>query len=175
MAEDAFLGCRSLQSVYIGFVGNYGEDRLLSAFANCPALERISVHPDNPAYAVHAGALYYKDLETLVRCPTKLDGNVFVVKDGVKVVCPFAFEGCLFNEIKLPESLVGIGRGAFSGCKNLVSIDIPSGVKVIDDYAFWGDTNLLFVAIKAKEMPIIGKNVFPAGTTVVTGKEAKSN
>lgn len=167
MVEDAFWGCQSLRSIYIGIIGRYGDNRLISAFLNCPALEKISVHPDNPVYVVHGGALYYKDMRAIVRCPPKLDGKMFVIKDDVKAVCPFAFEGCQFKEVVLPEGIVGIGRGAFSGCTNLVSVTIPSSVKVIDDHAFWGDVNLGFVVIMAKEMPSVGKGVFPGDTKIV--------
>lgn len=166
MAEDTFWNCQSLQSVHIGLVGRHDENRLLSAFLDCPALKKISVHPDNPAYAVHAGALYYKDMKAVVRCPPMLDGKVFIIRDGVKAVCPFAFEGCQFTEIILPEGLVGIGQGAFSGCKNLATAVIPSSVEEIGDYAFWGSTNLLSVMMNAKEMPPMGKNVFPCGAKI---------
>ena len=164
MVEDVFFGCQSLRSIYIGTIGRHGDGRLISAFRNCPALEKISVHPDNPAYAVYNGALYYKDLKAIVRCPAGLDSTMFVVRDGVKVVCPFAFAGCQFKEIILPASLVGIGQGAFSDCTKLVSVNIPSGVSVIDDYAFWGSTNLVFAVINGNEMPSLGTNAFPACT-----------
>ena len=162
MVEDVFWGCQSLQSIYIGNIGRHDEDRLISAFLNCPALEKISVHPDNPAYVVYDGALYYKDLKAILRCPVGLDSTKFVIRDGVKVVCPFAFAGCQFKEISLPESLVGIGQGAFADCTKLVSVNIPSGVRVIDDYAFWGCSNLVFVVMNGNEMPSLGTNAFPA-------------
>ena len=166
MCEDTFWNCQALQSVHMALVGRYDESRLLSAFLDCPALKKISVHPDNPAYAVHAGALYYKDMKAIVRCPPMLEGMVFAVRGGVKAVCPFAFEGCRFTEITLPDGLVGIGQDAFSGCNNLAAVSIPSSVEVIDDYAFRDCTNLLSVAINAKEMPLMGKNVFPAGIKI---------
>ena len=175
MCEDTFWNCQALQSVHMALVGRYDESRLLSAFLDCPALKKISVHPDNPAYAVHAGALYYKDMTALVRSPPMLDGRVFAVRDGVKVICPFAFEGSRFKEIILPEGLAGIGEGAFSGCGNLVSIDIPSSVELVDDYAFWGNTNLLSVTLDAENHPVIGTNAFPVSTKIVYSRKAKPN
>ena len=175
MVEDAFWNCKTLQSVHIGLVGRYDEQRLLSAFLDCPALKKISVHPENPAYAVHAGVLYYKDMKALIRCPTMLDGEVLVVRDGVKVICPFAFEGCRFREIILPEGLAGIGQRAFSGCSNLVSIEIPSSVELIDEYAFWGNTNLLSVTLDSENLPVIGTNAFPVSTEIVNKRKAKAN
>ena len=167
MVEDVFWGCQSLQSIYIGTIGRYGDDRLISAFLNCPVLESISACSNNSAYVVHGGALYYKDLEAIVRCPPKLAGQMFAIKDGVKIVCPFAFEGCQFREIVLPESLVGIGRGAFSGCTNLVSVCFPAGVKVIDDIAFESCSKLRFAVMNGGEMPMMGDDVFPKGTRII--------
>ena len=167
MCEDTFWNCQALQSVHMALVGRYDESRLLSAFLDCPALKKISVHPDNPAYAVHAGALYYKDMKAIVRCPPMLEDKVFAVRGGVKAVCPFAFESCRFTEITLPDGLVGIGQDAFPGCNNLAAVSIPSSVEVIDDYAFRDCTNLLSVIMNASEMPLMGKDVFPVCTKVV--------
>ena len=96
-----------------------------------------------------------------------LEDKVFVVRGGVKAVCPFAFESCRFTEITLPDGLVGIGQDAFSGCNNLAAVSIPSSVEVIDDYAFRDCTNLLSVIMNASEMPLMGKDVFPVCTKVV--------
>ena len=167
MVEDAFSNCRSLRSIYIGKVGSHGESRLLSAFPSCPAREEISINSENPAYAILDGALYYKNQQAIVRCPPKHAGKNFLIKDGVSIVCPFAFEGCQFEEIVLPESLGGIGRGAFSGCTNLVSVCFPAGVKVIDDIAFESCSKLRFAVMNGGEMPMMGDDVFPKGTRII--------
>ena len=36
----------------------------------------------------------------------------------------------------LPESLVGIGAGAFNGCKSIHSVTLPAGLKTVGAHAF---------------------------------------
>ena len=90
----------------------------------------------------------------------------------MSIVCPFAFEGCQFEEIVLPESLGGIGRGAFWGCTNLISVCVPAGVKVIDDNAFKSCSKLRFVVMNSNEMPMMGDDVFPNGVRVIMRSES---
>ena len=56
---------------------------------------------------------------------------------GVKSVSGFSSFVNL-NSVSLPEGLEEIGWGAFENCKQLSSINIPSSVTRIDDYAFYG-------------------------------------
>ena len=161
IAEDSFSHCRTLRTAHLGNIDRHGENRMRFAFFDCPALEKITTNPSNPTYVICDGALYYRDLKAIVRCPSGHRGVSFSIKEGVEVVCPFAFEGCRFSSIVLPDSIAGIGRGAFSGCTNLVSIILPSRVKVIDDYAFWGCSNLVSVVVKGTDDPLFGEKVFP--------------
>ena len=61
-----------------------------------------------------------------------------------------AFSGCSnLNSVQLPQSLREIGCWAFSGCKNLRSVDIPSGVVKIGNRAFQGCEALKSVTLPA--------------------------
>ncbi|MDR1024413.1 MAG: leucine-rich repeat domain-containing protein, partial [Treponema sp.] len=51
--------------------------------------------------------------------------------------------------IILPDSLTGIGRGAFWGCSNLTSVTIPAGLTAIDPGAFSGCTSLSTITAKS--------------------------
>ena len=52
------------------------------------------------------------------------------------------------TSVKLPSTLVRLGDGAFSLCQELKAIDIPEGVKLIDD-CFYGCTGLTELTIPA--------------------------
>ena len=63
-----------------------------------------------------------------------------------------------WKNIKLPDSLVYIGKEAFRGTYTQ-NLDIPSKVKVIDDGAFYGSNRLKSVRIPAS-VEFIGKEAF---------------
>ncbi|MDR1778286.1 MAG: leucine-rich repeat protein, partial [Clostridiales Family XIII bacterium] len=46
-----------------------------------------------------------------------------------------------------PDYVTSIGTGAFSGCTNLYSISIPSGVSIIESYTFQGCTRMEYLGL----------------------------
>jgi hypothetical protein len=52
-----------------------------------------------------------------------------------------------FGNSVIPNNVTIIGGGAFNGCNNLTSINIPFGVTRIGDLSFWGCKNLKEVVI----------------------------
>ena len=77
----------------------------------------------------------------------ELDGDYLeriIIPDTVKEIGEGAF-GCQdskLTEITLSSSLTKIPRSAFSGCKRLKRIIIPTSVKIIEDFAFQDCSNL---------------------------------
>lgn len=43
-----------------------------------------------------------------------------------------------FDAVVINEGCANVGAGAFSGCENIVSVDLPSSIRTIDDSAFYG-------------------------------------
>lgn len=93
-----------------------------------------------------------------------------VIEPGITSIGSYAFKGCGFQTISIPESVSYIGLCSFLGCKSLehitipngvtdlysrtfedcsglTSISIPSSVTAIHDYAFRGCSNLFSVSI----------------------------
>ena len=60
----------------------------------------------------------------------------------ITLIDNFAFSGCAFSSISIPNGVESIGFGAFRECKNLTSISIPSSVTSIGVYAFGYCTSL---------------------------------
>lgn len=59
------------------------------------------------------------------------------IKEGVRVICNEAFEGCCnLRQIELPSSLNFIGENAFRGCVKLNEIVLPDSLVYIGDGAF---------------------------------------
>lgn len=51
------------------------------------------------------------------------------------------------TNLSLPEGLTRIGKRAFADCTNLVAVNIPGEVQVIDDYAFIGCTSMTMLVL----------------------------
>lgn len=88
----AFYGCGSLTEVAIPASVT---DIAIDAFKGCDGMQRFVVDPENPVYASYDGALYTKDLKTLICYP------------GGR------------TDVKLPPGAVETKEDAFTGCGKL--------------------------------------------------------
>ena len=71
----------------------------------------------------------------------------YSVPMGTRIVGDSAFETCKTrNSITIPDSVIKIGKSAFSDC-HLRSITLPGSVTVIDDNAFSGNFDLKHIEI----------------------------
>lgn len=154
---SAFDGCINLRKLHLARAC----ERMLYCFEGCPGLEEITVSKDNWMYIVCDGALYRKDLIEFMRLPPRSPHDMFTVRDGVKVIGPFAFEDCRITSVDLPDGLVAIGTGAFMNCTSLVSVIMPQSLERIDSRAFSGCSNLVEVVFCGERMPEVGEDALP--------------
>ena len=105
------------------------------AFCNTP-LTSIVI-PDSVT-SITQGAFYGCTKLSSVKLPAELDE-----------IYPLVFQGCTsLKSIDLPETIIVIGRQAFSG-SGLTSIEIPEGVVAIDYRAFAQCENLKYLNLPA--------------------------
>lgn len=102
----------------------------------------ITVAAGNPYVKAVDNVLYDKSGEILLAYPSGSTNKSFTVPAGVKFIEDNAFEDSCLEEIKLPESLVGIDSYAFTGCGSLKNITIPKNVKGLDESVFSGAYSL---------------------------------
>ena len=88
------------------------------------------------AFVDEWGVKYSKDGRKLLAVQGVLNG-AYSVKEGTRIICDRAFSHCRYlPEIVIPSSVTSIGYSAFSFCDSLSEIVIPSSVTSIGDSAF---------------------------------------
>ena len=131
IGDAAFAGCTGLRSVSLpAGLRQIGE----RAFDICAELAEISVAPGNRFFEVRGGCLIRLADRTLIR-----GTNGAAIPGGGRVLT--------------------IGEAAFSGCRRLVMLTVPAGVKTIADNAFMHCTALREAEIGAG-VAFIGEGAF---------------
>lgn len=114
-APDFLLyGCISLKKVYIGKSLQY-DDEIGWIFNNCPSLEFIDVHIQNPNYSSVEGVLFNKNKTTLVKYPAAKKGVEYNIPDSVTTIANYAITKVIYleklfiskNVINLSPSCIG--------------------------------------------------------------------
>ena len=161
--EDyAFSECNSLKNINIpNGVTRIGD----SAFFNCNSLISITIPSSviaigmNPFGGCHAdlkneskaliyehNVLFNKDKTTIISYRAK-DAN-YVIPDSVTGIGDGAFLECnSLTSIIIPDSVTSIGWLAFAYCNFLTSINIPDSVTTIGNSAFYGCKSLTSINI----------------------------
>lgn len=141
----AFANCTLLTSVTIPSTVKYIYG---GAFANCTSLTEV-IFEDNDYYCYVDGAIYTKDMTTLV-CYIDGSRTSFVVPDGVTEIGDFAFVGApSLTSITIPASVTKIGVGALTGT-GLTSVTFEQGSP------FTAENNLILSADKTKVISYYG-------------------
>ena len=113
----------------------------------------------NEAFVDEWGVKYSKDGRKLLKVPGELSG-AYSVKESTRIICDSAFSFCRsLSEIVIPSSVTSIGKGAFSYCVSLSEIVIPSSVTSIGDSAFSSCDSLSKIVIPSS-VTSIGKGAF---------------
>ena len=162
IGDNAFCYCYYLESVTIpNSVTSIG----YSAFASCGNLTIINVSSDNPNYTSKDGVLFNKQFTTLIQYPAGKQGS-YVIPNNVVIIGDGAFSGCFgLESVTIPNSVTSIGNNAFWYCKNLKSIEISDSVINIGRSAFWNCDGLKSVTIS--KHCNIEKNSFPQNCKII--------
>lgn len=129
IGDYAFGSCASLSKINIpASVKSIGNN----AFSRCGKIASITVASGNTAYCTENGALYTKDMFSLLLYPAKKAGTAFTVSAKTYTISPYAFyKAENLTSVSLPSGLVTIENNAFYGCINIKSITVPKTVNYI--------------------------------------------
>ena len=96
----------------------------------------------------------------IVDFPYNIGGSVTIPStiNGINVtrIGKSAFYNCNFNEIIIPEGIIGIGELAFDLCRKLKSIKLPDSLEFISDGAFNSCDAITFLKIPKNVVKING-------------------
>ena len=157
IGEHAFFGCESLTRVHLGKKVTVIAE---NAFDNCTGLEEFVAEEltvEGTEKSMRYSRFFTKD-------------GVLYERYGMDRTQPFRIYGVpprLRGEISLPYGLRKVRRYAFSNCKNLVSVAIPTTVESIGDSAFRECSSLTSVTI-SDGVTSIGEDAFWGCTSLTS-------
>lgn len=129
----AFRLCLSLNKIRIPDNVTLIEE---DAFNCCTAMETVTVDEGNPAYTAPDSVLYTKDMKTLVYYPAQRSGESYDVPEGVTAIAGVSFcDASGLEQITLPKTLKSIGYYAFEGC-GFYEVELPEGLERMDEFVF---------------------------------------
>lgn len=137
--SNAFGGCTSLKSVSLPASLTHIDG---STFSECSNLEELTISPENETYKVDGNCLIRKEDDCLVL----YGGKVNTIPDYVKKIGSYAFYSRDLIKIELPSGLTEIGDYAFYNNK-FTQITLPDNLKEIGVYAFRYCEKLKSIAI----------------------------
>jgi len=143
VAKGAFRYCFGLTSMVIpASVMSFN-----CSFKDCPNLRSIKVDGNNPNYCSVDDVLFNKNKTTLVRYPPNKAEQHYTIPKTVTVIAEYAFYDCKnLTAIDIPDTVVRIERGAFSGSA-IKSVHIGNNVISVEDHAFEDCENIADITI----------------------------
>ena len=124
IGDYAFKGCNGLYEITIPVsVTNIGD----GIVKDCQNISKINVAEGNSHFASENGVLYTSTFDELLIFPVNYESSSYIVKDGAKTIAPYAFVNSKrLNEVTLPSTMTNIGKDAFIGCVNLLSLQVKA-------------------------------------------------
>ena len=175
LAANAFAYCQNITGVtlpeglesigYWAFVDNQRLNNIVipssvthiapGPFVNCPALNNLSIAEGNTHYYMDGMMIYSAGGDSLVSAHKSAD-SVFL-PNTLRYVNGFGGNSNV-KYVHVPDGVTTIGNEAFNG-SSLRSIDLPSHLHFIDEYAFYYCQSLTRVGMPAS-LDTMGEGCF---------------
>lgn len=127
--STAFKDCINLKSLHIPASVKYLDDNIIDK----GIMTSLTVAEGNIAYIGNGNCIIEKSSKTLIYGCT----NSTIPSDGsVEIIGRYAFEGCHFASIEIPEGITEIQTGAFQECGKLQEISLPESLETIETSVF---------------------------------------
>ena len=140
IGKGAFSGCSDLTSISIpNSVTSIGE----GAFSGCSDLSSVEIEDGDTVLKFES----YSSYNPFNGCPVE---KLYLGRN-FSGASPFGYNKKLTTLTignSVTSIVTSIGKGAFSGCSGLTSVNIPNSVTLIDEQAFQGCSGLKSVKIE---------------------------
>jgi hypothetical protein len=159
VSDGAFASCPNLTRLVVP-----SSVQSIERLGDCPSLMAIDVDPANPTYRSIDGVLYQGD--HLIRCPQTREGE-FRIADGTAVVAHGAFTYCRdLTRVTIPSTVLDLPRTAFGECPRLSAISVTSdnpSYRDLEGVLFNEQLTVLLICPEGVE----GHFVIPEGVTTI--------
>lgn len=106
------------------------KDSIDEFFLQNACVEGYVVESENEFYSDIDGVLFSADRKILIRFPSLMARDKYVVPPGVEEIAERAFTNSLLREIVISKDVETVGDNAFIGCLNLSEINVSEDNKV---------------------------------------------
>ena len=143
IGADAFNGCGNLNALQIPKAVTHIGER---AFAGCDKLKNLTSASES--FTVSDFVLYNADMTRVEAAPYC---RTAILPQGVAEIAPYAFH-CSKNlkSVVIPESVRGIGEGAFADCEGLEWITFQGVEPEMADFLFFAVTADAYAAWESR-------------------------
>lgn len=117
-------------TIYYSYINDGQELAVSQSGADYSGIVKI---PETVTFMNHTRKVTMIGIRAFNRCG-KL--SEVVLPPSIQIIEDYAFFGCSFTAINIPEGVVSIGSFAFSQCSKLKSVVIPESVTIINECAF---------------------------------------
>lgn len=171
ISTSAFTNCKNIESITINKnIKNLSPN----SFYGCDKLASINVDPLNSKYHSIDGILYNHESQSVIRCPGGKKGTT-TIPNGILKIEKSAFSLCSIENVLLPNTIEIIGDYAFANCNNIKEITLPESIIGIGSGAF-ECPNLRTVYSMAINPPSVPHDAFHfSKDTLFVPKEALDN
>jgi len=157
--NGAFIGCTSLMNVIVPSSVTFIGGLVFSS-----SLTNIAVDAANPVYSSVNGVLFNKAQTAVIEFPPGLGGS-YTIPNSVTGIGVGAFYGCSkLSSVIIPNGVISIGYEVCIGCTSLTNVAIGNGVTSIGVLAFC-DCGLMSVTIP-NSVTNIGDEAFESCTSL---------
>lgn len=145
--EDAFHGCKKLARIDLESVEEIGGSAFslcrslttitipqslkkigYAAFYGCSKVNKIEVEAQNSFFIAENNLLYNKDKSLLIMAPQGIIFEELRIPETVIEISGRAFDGCKIKTIVLPARLERIGAASFFKCSQLQTITVEAAI-----------------------------------------------
>jgi hypothetical protein len=163
IGESVFWECTGLTNVTLGSgVATIGE----AVFVDCNSLAAITVDPGNSAFSSLDGVLFDKGRGVLIQFPLGKNDN-YTIPESVITIGTGAFSGCVLSGVTIGNNITSIGDYAFLLCANMTGITVGNSITNIGDSAFYACAGMTNIALP-NSVITIGDDAFQECTALMS-------